>query len=151
MKQLLIVVVTLILTGSSLSFAETHQSGNTGSTRTDAVAKPQSRIFEYISACLAGRPSSGSASAGIVGSSSSPNTGIGNGSGVGGSGEAIFRSKCLTCHGGTSGPPNLTLLDSSAAEKALTQVSAGNMPPPTNGSLSSDEKAALIQFLQTKR
>ncbi|MBM4316244.1 MAG: cytochrome c [Deltaproteobacteria bacterium] len=143
MKFLLFSVVVVVLSSPVNTRAEDHQ-GDASSTgqRSISQPKPQSKIFEYISACLAGRPvgpsgiNTGSLSLGAPGSG-------------GGSGEAIFRSKCLRCHSGASGPPNLTLLDSISAQKSIVEVNSGNMP--REGSLSAEEKSALLQYLQSKR
>ena len=154
MKPLLFVVVILSLSSLHTLFAEDHQNGQGSGPTRQTETKAQSRIFEYVSACLAGRPISGSSSGVDLNSISLTPPGGSSGSTPIASpgGEAVFRGKCLTCHSGSSGPPNLTVLNGSSAGKAIAQVQSGNMPDPKSGiTLSAQEKADLIKFLESKR
>jgi len=153
MRLLLIVAVIVGLNISHLSRAEDHQSGEGTSvpSRPGSAVNKGSKLHEYISACLAGRPS---ASAGVGAISLTPPSASATSpvqAAVAGSssGEAVFRTNCLSCHGGASGPPNLTVLNSTSANKSIAQVQSGNMPK--GKSLTPQEKAELIKFLESKR
>lgn len=143
MKLLLLVAVIFVLSASqSLLAADDHNGQTNGGERISAEQR-QARIFDYINACLAGRPVGASSTVSEI-KLDPPQT-----TPTAGNGEAIFKSKCLSCHNGASGPPNLTLLNSSSASKSAQQVASGNMPK--NGSLSAEEKSALLQYLNSKK
>lgn len=151
MRLLLIVVVLVGLNLGTPLRAEDHQSepNSAGETHPDSAAPKGSKLHEYISACLAGRPSGGVdvGSISLTPSSSTPNP-VQSAVAGSSSGEAVFRNNCLSCHSGASGPPNLTVLNSTSASKAIAQVQSGSMPK--GKSLTPQEKSELIKFLESK-
>jgi eight-cysteine-cluster-containing protein len=69
MKIWLLIALISILGSFEYVLAENHTSadGTSGSQRLSVPPPRQSRIFEYVSACLAGRPIGGGASASAAG------------------------------------------------------------------------------------
>ncbi|NBY19230.1 cytochrome c [bacterium] len=154
MRLLFIVAVLVVMNTSSLLRAEDHQSGTQTPTptRPDSKTNKGSKLHEYISACLAGRPVPAGAvdlSAISLTPPSAPTSAPKPTISASSNGETVFRNNCLSCHGGASGPPNLTVLNSTSANKSITQVQSGNMPK--GKSLTPQEKAELIKFLESKR
>ncbi len=151
MRLLLLVTVILSFHVGGALYAEDHQGrASSGLSRPDSSVRPGSKLFEYLSACMAGRPFGGSdvgalslTPPGSPGSATSSTlTGVSNG-------ERVFRTTCLSCHSGSSGPPNLTVLNSTSAQKSIGQVQSGAMPK--GRSISASEKADLIKYLESKR
>jgi hypothetical protein len=156
MKLWILVAVTFSLVAGGKIFAEDHSSTDASKTgRSEQAPKAESKLFDYVSACMAGRPIGG-ADVGSLNldpstsnSPSSPEAPAGNVGQAASTGETVFRNSCLVCHSGSSGPPNLTLLNGTTAQKSIAQIQSGAMPK--GKSLTPAEKESLITFLQSKR
>ncbi|MSP18649.1 MAG: cytochrome c [Bdellovibrionales bacterium] len=143
MRLLFLMTVALSFNLSVPLWGEDHAGVVSNSSRPSAASAPQSRLFDYLSACLAGRPIDPS----IASPSNPPAV---TQSGVATSrGESVFRSSCLKCHnGGTTNAPNFTLLNSTSAGKSITAINNGTMPKDRSP-ISPADKAELIKYLQS--
>lgn len=153
MKLWLIVAVTVSLIAGGQIFTEDHETTDASKTgRAEQATKADSKLFDYVSACMAGRPiGTDVGSLNLAPSAptpSAPSPISGSSSSTSSSGEAVFRNSCLGCHSGSSGPPNLTLLNGTSAQKSITQIQNGSMPK--GKALTPAEKESLINFLQSK-
>jgi mono/diheme cytochrome c family protein len=154
MRLWLLVAVTFSLIAGGKIFAEDHATTDTSKTgRAEQAPKTESKLFDYVSACMAGRPVGADVgSLNLTPNLSTPPTqnSVGSSpSSASASGEAVFRNSCLGCHSGSSGPPNLTLLNGTSAQKSIVQIQNGNMPK--GKTLTPAEKESLLTFLQSKQ
>ena len=129
----------LLLVVGFVAIAEDHgnKEGGTDKTRTEAgaVTDKSQRLFQFISACMPGAPTA-------VADQGTPLPRVPDGGGSGGAsvdGSAAFNSRCVTCH--TTNGIALT----GKNQKAIEKINDGSMPK--GGSLTPDEKAAIIKFL----
>lgn len=144
MRLLFLMTVALSFNLSVTLWGEDHAAGTSDSSRPSAASAPQSKLFDYLSACLAGRPIDSS----ITAPSTPPAVAQ---PGVGTSpGEAVFRTSCLGCHNGTArdNRPNLTLLTSTSAANSIRAINSGRMPEDKR-QIPPADKAELIKYLQS--
>ena len=127
-----------------------HAAGTSDSSRPSAASAPQSKLFDYLSACLAGRPEPQPITAPSTPPANNPNTppAVAQSSVGTSPGEAVFRSSCLKCHSGAASAPNLTLLTSTSAAKSIGEINSGRMPKDRSP-ISPADKAELIKYLQS--
>lgn len=150
MRLLFLMTVALSFNLSVTLWGEDHAAGTSDSSRPSAASAPQSKLFDYLSACLAGRPIDPSTTAPSTPPANTPNTppAVAQSSVGTSPGEAVFRSSCLKCHSGAASAPNLTLLTSTSAAKSIGEINSGRMPKDRSP-ISPADKAELIKYLQS--
>ena len=150
MRLLFLMTVALSFNLSVTLWGEDHAAGTSDSSRPSAASAPQSKLFDYLSACLAGRPEPQPITAPSTPPANNPNTppAVAPASVGTSPGEAVFRSSCLKCHSGAASAPNLTLLTSTSAAKSIGEINSGRMPKDRSP-ISPADKAELIKYLQS--
>ena len=152
MRLLFLMTVALSFNLSVTLWGEDHAAGTSDSSRPSAASAPQSKLFDYLSACLAGRPIDPSTTAPSTPPANTPNTPSAVAQSSVGSdlGEAVFRTSCLGCHNGTArdNRPNLTLLTSTSAANSIRAINSGRMPEDKR-QIPPADKAELIKYLQS--
>lgn len=126
----------LLLVVGFVAMAEDHGSKTDGDkTRTEAgtVTDKSQRLFQFISACMPGAPTA-------VADQGTPLPTVPDNSGGGSvDGSSAFNSRCVSCHSSKG----ISLQGKN--QKAIEKINDGSMPQ--GGSLTPDEKAAIIKFL----
>ena len=150
MRLLFLMTVALSFNLSVTLWGVDHAAGTSDSSRPSAASAPQSKLFDYLSACLAGRPIDPSTTAPSTPPANTPNTppAVAQSSVGTSPGEAVFRSSCLKCHSGATSAPNLTLLTSTSAANSIRAINSGRMPEDKR-QIPPADKAELIKYLQS--
>lgn len=148
MKQLFIVAMILVVgfTFDSVAEPQNGQHNNETTNGRNEQTQHQSKLFNYVSACLAGRaiPTPVGNLDFQPSNTTTPPLQTGNG----GNGRSVFEASCLKCHNGSKpGASNFTVINANMAANAITKVQSGEMPK--GGSLSGPDKEALIAYLKS--
>jgi mono/diheme cytochrome c family protein len=157
--------IFLFLVMSVASYADNEHSGEEQGQQSghEEVSPNQlNKLNDLVSTCLAGRPIGGSIP---TGGGSTPSvteeppgtTPTGTGStpadppipaelngGNAGNGAVLYSSRCLSCHPGAAGAPDLS---KEPRGIKMSDVATGHMPK--NGTLTQTEKADLIAYFKT--
>jgi mono/diheme cytochrome c family protein len=147
--KLLFVTALVFIFNISVKAEDATHSGGTPSDRPQQTQTDKSgRLFQLISACMAGRPfppsdniktpdAAGGATAlpGLSADATASTESSG-----GGDGATIFKNTCFKCHADTEGPTKVaTLLDSVQSDRM-----------PRGSSLSPADKEQLVTYLKSR-